>query len=577
MKDPADFFSQASYLYKHTISCAFVTAALMIIVSIVIWENCDPRLIIIWLILGLVNLTCRFIFSQYIEKRYQTVKNPKLSKFLILTSALYTSLLWCYCSLVFVTENQPEMIIFLVATILGIISTMLPVLSTYLPAFYIFSIPIFLSLIYRFYSMDMTSPALSIGLCITTSLIISYHCHRSINQNLELAEKSNKRANKHAKKRQIAEKKSKSAIKESIDKSKFIGTASHDLQQPLHAMGLCLEALEFNLSKPKEGKVILDQLRLCHANFIDMFTSTMEFTSLDFHHRPINKTHFDIKSIITPLIQEFNIEASMKGIKFFYHPTSIIIFSEANLIRRLIRNLLSNAVKYSDSGSIQIKTQVINKAIQLSITDHGIGISKAHLSSIFDYTVQLNNPEKNIKNGAGFGLAIVHKINKLLNLKLVVSSEIGKGTQFRLRLPLSTRHNGSPLSLSQKKLTPNAFEKIVLVIENDARTLEILNAMLKASGCIPLLARSIQEAQELIPYDSRNPDLILSSYRLNDDENGIDAIGQLRAQIGKKTPAIIVTADTCSQLASTVRNLELMIMYKPITMGPLTNALNQCP
>jgi signal transduction histidine kinase/CheY-like chemotaxis protein len=476
--------------------------------------------------------------------------------------------------LVFVTDNQPEMIIFLVATILGIISTMLPVLSTYLPAFYIFSVPIFLSLIYRFYTMGMTSPALSIGLCITTSLIISYHCHRSINQNLEIAEKSKKLANKHAKKRHIAERKSKNAIKENISKSKFIGTASHDLQQPLHAMGLCLEALEFNLSNPKEGKVILDQLRLCHTNFIDMFTSTMEFTSLDFNHRPINKTHFDIKNIITPLVQEFDIEASMKGIKFFYHPTSIIIFSEANLIRRLIRNLLSNAVKYSDSGSIHIKTQIINKAIQLSITDHGIGISKEHLSSIFDYTFQLNNAEKSIKNGAGLGLAIVHKINRLLNLKLAVSSKIGKGTQFRLRLPLSTRHNGS--SPLPKKFISNASEKIVLVIENDARTLEVINAMLKASNCVPLLARSIQEAQELIPHGNRNPDLILSNYHLDHDESGIDAIKQLRAQIGKKTPAIVVTGDTCSKLARTVRNLELMIMYKPISMGPLNNALKQC-
>ncbi|MGR6872156.1 hypothetical protein ACU6U9_07595 [Pseudomonas sp. HK3] len=100
--------------------------------------------------------------------------------------------------------------------------------------------------------------------------------------------------------------------------------------------------------------------------------------------------------------------------------------------------------------------------------------------------------------------------------------------------------------------------------------------MLKASNCVPLLARSIQEAQELIPHGNRNPDLILSNYHLDHDESGIDAIKQLRAQIGKKTPAIVVTGDTCSKLARTVRNLELMIMYKPISMGPLNNALKQC-
>jgi signal transduction histidine kinase/CheY-like chemotaxis protein len=571
MNDQSNFFSQASYLYKHTISCALVTALLMTIVSMVIWDYCDTNLIIGWLILGGIKLTSHFIFNQFIEKKYKTINNKNLSKFIILISALYTSVLWCYCSLFFVTDNKPEMMIFLIATIISIISTMLPILSTYLPAFYIFSIPIFVSLIYRFYSMDMISPALSISLCIMTSTITSFHCHRSINQNLKIAEKNKNLANKQLKKRYIAEQNSKKAIKESIHKSKIIGTASHDLKQPLHAMGLCLEALEINISKPMEGRIILEKIRLCHSNLIDMFTSTMEFINLDLNHIPIKRNNFYLKDAITPLIKEFEIEASKKGISFLYTASDIIVFSEINLIRRIIRNLLSNAVKYSNSGSVKISTQVIKNMVVLKISDNGIGISKDKISSIFEYSTQLNNPDNNIEHGSGLGLAIVKKISDILNLNISVKSKQLIGTKFILHLPLSINNYGS---LPYEKVTPN--NKTVLIIESDLVKLKNLSSMLKITNCTPLLARSLNEALEIVTNRNSKLDLIISNYCLNSDENGIDAIRQLKSIAYSETPTIIITDNTCPKLADKIRSFKSILMYQPISMVLLTNALNRC-
>ena len=114
-----------------------------------------------------------------------------------------------------------------------------------------------------------------------------------------------------------------------------------------------------------------------------------------------------------------------------------------------------------------------------------------------------------------------------------------------------------------------------MVIEDDPTTLDILESMLDNANCTPLLAQNSEEALALLKDKEELPDLILSDYRLNKDENGISTIQSIWDVLGKNIPAIMITGDTCPLLAKKVRKRGIMIMYKPLSKGLLSHALNR--
>ena len=570
------FYPRAEYLYKHTLSCALITTALMCVVGLYLWNTSQSPLVGYWLALGLINVICRFIFVNYIEKKFHTVRKENLSKTLILLSSAFTSFIWCTCAFLFINDSQTQTNIFIVITILGLISTVLPVQSTYLPAFYTFSFPVFLALMYRFYQLDMPAPALSISLCFLTFMIISYHCHRSIMQSLELATNSTKLVSHHIKKRKRAIEEKQKAIQTNIENTKLIATASHDLRQPIHAMGLCLEALENQLHNPEESKLILEKLKTCHSNFSDMFNTVLDVSQLDLAHNNPIKTTFDINKMILTLINEFNLEAKKKNLHIHYRAQTHYIHSDPNLLSRLIRNLISNAIKYTHSGSVIIECLHNEQGLLFQISDTGIGIPEQYLKSIFDINFQIKNSKHDLNSGAGLGLAVVHKISDILNLNIKVDSIINKGTCFSFTLPYSEKPMESSIQPSNTRSSSiNTKQPKVMVIEDDPTTLDILESMLDNANCTPLLAQNSEEALALLKNKEELPDLILSDYRLNKDENGISTIQSIWDVLGKNIPAIMITGDTCPLLAKKVRKSGIMIMYKPLSKGLLSHALNR--
>jgi signal transduction histidine kinase len=107
------------------------------------------------------------------------------------------------------------------------------------------------------------------------------------------------------------------------------------------------------------------------------------------------------------------------------------------LLARILDNLLSNAIRYTRSGGILVACRRRGGRGVIEVWDTGIGIAPEHQQAIFEEFFQVANPERDRAKGAGLGLAVVRKTAKLIGAGLTVSSRQGRGTRFRLELPLA--------------------------------------------------------------------------------------------------------------------------------------------
>ena len=221
------------------------------------------------------------------------------------------------------------------------------------------------------------------------------------------------------------------ADKANESKTKFLAAAGHDLMQPFNAATLFASML----SKKTQGSE-LATLSEGVVNSLDnaqsLLSMLLDMTKLDAGVLIPQKTEFAIDEMLSSLVQEFSVIAKQKGVTLRYVQTNVLVYSDKNLLRRVLQNLLSNAVRYTPKGSIlvgvrRIQTANTEKKIKLCVYDTGLGIAAHQQHEIFSEFHQLDN---NKGEGIGLGLTIVEKICRLLGHQVGLTSLPGKGSCF---------------------------------------------------------------------------------------------------------------------------------------------------
>jgi CheY-like chemotaxis protein len=172
--------------------------------------------------------------------------------------------------------------------------------------------------------------------------------------------------------------------------------------------------------------------------------------------------------------------------------------------------------------------------------------------------------------GFGLGLAIVHRIARLLGHRVEVISTVGRGSRFLVDLPA-----GRPTQLARPRRrapTPGVIlqrHALVIVIENELAIQEGMQALLQGWGFDVITQTSAQGALTLLGAKARQPDLVIADYHLDEDELGTEAVRRLRAVYGPGLPGLIITADRMPQTQREIRGLGLPLLNKPVRPAQL--------
>lgn len=356
--------------------------------------------------------------------------------------------------------------------------------------------------------------------------------------------------------------------------SAFLAAASHDLRQPVQALSLLNGALRRTLTDERALRMI-DSQDTSLVAMTNLLNSLLDISRLDAGAVKPEFEEFPMQRLIDRLSAEFDRQARSKGLAFTFEPCSAIVRSDPNLLAEVISNLVSNAIRYTNTG--EVRMVCIERADQchLEVSDTGIGIEADQLDAIFQEFHQCKSPGSN-KEGFGLGLAIVRRLTDLLEHRVDVESDPGKGSCFSISVPVVADAPVGELRGDEAgESAPDCAGGLVILIEDDVQVAEAWGLLLEAEGYRVATAASAQEAITLIRHLEEEPVLLISDFHLLDGSTGVEAVGIIRAHYERSIPAFIVSGDT-SKVVKDARLLEnSTLMSKPIDTPRLLNAARQ--
>lgn len=219
-------------------------------------------------------------------------------------------------------------------------------------------------------------------------------------------------------------------------KSKFLAAFSHDARQPLHAQALFLDVLAHTELSAEQHKV------LANANAASKVYGEILNTLLDFSRVEAGVIEpqvqpFRMQSLLNKIEREFELQADTKGIAYRSRETDLVVQSDPMLVGLILRNLVANAIRYTEHGGLLVTCRKRGTQAVLEVWDTGIGIATEYQQAVFREFFQLENPERDRQKGLGLGLAIADGLARTLNHRLSLVSIPGRGSVFRLSMPIS--------------------------------------------------------------------------------------------------------------------------------------------
>ncbi|GAB1580920.1 NahK/ErcS family hybrid sensor histidine kinase/response regulator [Phyllobacterium phragmitis] len=359
-----------------------------------------------------------------------------------------------------------------------------------------------------------------------------------------------------------------------LGKTRFLAAVGHDILQPLNAARLYSSALTERLRR-SEASGLARNIDSSLESVEAILGAVLDISRLDTGALKPHVSVFRLDEMMKQIATDFEPLAMKKGLRLRVVPSSVVVETDRNLLRRLVQNLVSNSIKYSRRGSVLLGVRRRGDAIDLQVIDTGIGIPANKLQSVFREFTRLDEGIREAE-GLGLGLSIVDRIARVLDLQLQLDSVPGKGTRFSVRLPV-LQQQPLPAPASEMRPRPGRSNELsgitVLCIDNDERILSGMEILLGGWGCRVTAARNGAELKAFCAGAAGAPDIILADYHLN-GENGLDMIGYAREYFERAMPAVLVTADRSNEVRLRAQEDGVAVLHKPLKPAALRALLS---
>ena len=563
---------QVKLLYRPILPVLAANLLVSFALILGLWSLKPHNLLIGWFgTLALVQIF-RYLLYLYYQRRFQPSRSRQFATYFTV-GACVSGIVWGSSGVLLFADNSLSHQLFLVLALLGMASGANTTQQSYLPAFYCYFYTILSPIILvLFVHGEIIQYSIAIML-IAYLISISYYAlniHRSLIDTLLLRFENIDLV------AQLREQKDE-AEWANLAKSKFLAAASHDLRQPLHALSLFTSVLNDSNQTSGNRKVVGQIVTTVHA-LESLFNALLDISRLDAGTMLVEKSHFSLQSMLDRLANDFDRQASEKGLHIIWPKTNLIIYSDINLFEQILRNFISNAIRYTPAGHIEIRCRQTGKQVLVEVIDTGIGIPQDKQNIIFEEFQQLTNPERDRNKGLGLGLAIVKRVADLLEHSVSLQSEPSKGSTF-----LVTADLGNPDSIKSASTPDNTIlvneshSRLVAVIDDEVNILEGMQNLLESWGYQVVTAVDLNDGLNKLSAQQQTPDAIIVDYRLRENKTGIEAIQALHAHFGTKIPALIVTGDTAVEQLREVAQSGFQVLHKPVAPGKLRAFLRHLP
>ena len=342
-------------------------------------------------------------------------------------------------------------------------------------------------------------------------------------------------------------------VAEEANKAKtvFLSNMSHEIRTPMNAIiGLDSLALHEENISPKM-RDYLEKIGSSAEHLLSLINEILDMSRIESGRMTIRNEEFSFSKLLEQVNTIFNGQCEEKGLKYSCNvgrQLDSYYIGDGIKIRQVLINILGNAVKFTPKGgSINFSIEKTakfdkNSTLTFKISDTGIGMSKEYLPKLFEPFSQENSGTTNKYGSSGLGLAITKGIVDMMNGKIEVDSEKGKGTTFTITLTLLNSGHSDVVESNDVEIRPS--EMSVLVVDDDDVALQHAKVVLEKSGIAVETAPSGREAVEMVKlrHARCNPySLVVLDWKMN-EMDGVETARQIRAVTSDDTAIIVLTA-----------------------------------
>ncbi len=410
-------------------------------------------------------------------------------------------------------------------------------------------------------------------------------CGLSVGGLVERARRQNDLLVEHARELEDARDRARHADR---TKSTFLANMSHELRGPMTGV-LGITELLRGLDLSDDARGYADRIHASSTSLIAILNDILDFSKLDAAQLSIDPVPVQIEHLVGDTLAAMEICATEKGLAFGVTVTEDVPeWLELDPVRvgQILMNLVGNSVKFTDHGAIRVfvDAEPNGDSVELLIRvmDTGIGIEAEAVDAIFGEFVQADASIVREFGGTGLGLTITRQLVDLMNGSIEVKSMPGRGSTFRIGLPVSIAEAPTDQASDADAGRPGGVQEAadatplrVLVVEDDPQIRRMLGDMLRTMGIEAEVATNGREAIER--YATNPVDLILLDYRMP-DLNGPDAAARLREieRVGglRRARIVAVTGNATEEDRRVCMDAGMDdVLFKPVRLGQIRDAV----
>ncbi len=377
----------------------------------------------------------------------------------------------------------------------------------------------------------------------------------------------------------------KTAEEASKAKTVFLSSMSHEIRTPMNAI-IGLDSLALNDPDISDStREYLKKIGTSAQHLLSLINDILDMSRIESGRMVLRNEEFAFSKLMEQINVIFSGQCQEKGLEYDCRINGHLndyYIGDSTKLRQVLINILGNAVKFTPVGGkvdfITEKTAGFDgkTTLRFIIRDTGIGMSKDYLPKIFETFSQEDASSTNKYGSSGLGMAITKRIIDMMNGKIEVDSEKGKGTTFTVTVTLLDSDKKATDENREAEIRPQDMN--VLVIDDDPVACDHAKLVLEQAGIASDIALSGQEALDMVKvrHARRTPyNLIIVDWKMP-DMDGVETTRQIRSIIGDESAIIILSAYNWEEILDEAVTAGVdSFISKPLFSGSLLEEFNK--
>ena len=347
-------------------------------------------------------------------------------------------------------------------------------------------------------------------------------------------------------------------------KSRFLSQASHDLRQPIHAIGLLSARLAQTDLSPAQATLV-SQINWSVDNASRMFRTLLDIAAIESGTLKKNIEVFPVNDLLADIDSQNTLVAEQNQVDLRLVPSEAIVKTDRVLLTTMVQNLVSNSIKYAPGKAVIVGCRKAKNSVRIEVIDSGRGIAAADLKHVKEEFYRTSKTSRLLTDSKGLGLAIVNQLAEMLGLGFELASVEGKGTRAIVSgIPTSESLPSSSTTRDQQ-MKPLSGLKVTFV-EDDKETLLSTEKLLEQWGC---------DVTSFSEFPSRDAacDVLLSDFDFGPGGLLADHKAEVAERKGNGARVIVVSGRDPESIRDALDDLPDLVLSKPVRAAELRSAL----